>query len=172
MWRLMTRLAAGISFVLLIATVGLVNTVLKHVEHAFAGQRILVEKSMSLAKDHLVSNFTASAHQGEDLTASLAEDLDFVLPVVQGVRSVKRTEGKVERGSYRRFSAARSRRDRPRCSCRSGRICRGKKLFDIAHRLADALFVLDQRDADIALTVLAKANTRRYCHLGLLRQQL
>ncbi|MEE2961953.1 MAG: hypothetical protein VYA34_14550, partial [Myxococcota bacterium] len=103
----MTRLAAGISFVLLIATVGLVNTVLKHVEHAFAGQRILVEKSMSLAKDHLVSNFTASAYQAEGLTASLGEDLDSVLPVLKGGRSFKRTRGKLEPGTSRQFSDAR-----------------------------------------------------------------
>ena len=43
---------------------------------------------------------------------------------------------------------------------------------DVARRLADALLVLDQRDADIALAMLAEADARRHRHVGLLQQQL
>ena len=44
--------------------------------------------------------------------------------------------------------------------------------LDVAHRLADAVPVLDQGDAHIALAVLAEADAGRDRDLGLLEQQL
>src|SRR5215470_12420083 len=49
---------------------------------------------------------------------------------------------------------------------------RFKEAADVAGGLADALLVLDQRDADKAFPVLAEADPRRHRHLGLLHQQL
>ena len=47
-----------------------------------------------------------------------------------------------------------------------------KETADVARGLADALLVLDQRDAHIAVAVLAEADARRHRDLGLLDQQL
>src|SRR5882724_658533 len=49
---------------------------------------------------------------------------------------------------------------------------RGKETADIARRLPDALLVLYERDAHKALAVLAKAEPRRDCDIGLLDQEL
>src|SRR5262245_124894 len=46
------------------------------------------------------------------------------------------------------------------------------EVFETAKRLADSLLVLDQREADVALAVLAEADPRRDRDLGLLDQQL
>ena len=45
-----------------------------------------------------------------------------------------------------------------------------KKAADVAGGLTDALLVLDQRDADIALTPLAEAGARGNRNLGLFDQ--
>src|SRR5262244_408463 len=47
-----------------------------------------------------------------------------------------------------------------------------KKAANIAGGLANALFVLDQRDANEAFAALAKAGPRRHRHFGLLDQEL
>src|SRR5690606_1465312 len=48
----------------------------------------------------------------------------------------------------------------------------GEKTLDVARSLTDAVLVLDQRDAHIIVAVLAKADTRRDGHIGLLDQKL
>ena len=42
-----------------------------------------------------------------------------------------------------------------------GRVCRFEETADAACGLADALLVLDQREAHVVVTVLAKADARR-----------
>src|SRR6476619_7715191 len=48
----------------------------------------------------------------------------------------------------------------------------GEELLDAAGGLPDAVLVLHQGDADVALAVFAEAEARRYRHIGLLDQQL
>src|SRR4026209_1911057 len=48
----------------------------------------------------------------------------------------------------------------------------GEELLDVPRGLADAVLVLDQRDAHEALAVLAEAQAGRYRDVGLLDQQL
>jgi len=43
-----------------------------------------------------------------------------------------------------------------------------QKLLDVARRLAQALAVLDERDADIVLAVLAESHARRDRDIGML----
>src|ERR1700719_4184496 len=51
-------------------------------------------------------------------------------------------------------------------------VAAGEKGFDVACRLTQALPVLDQGDTDEPVPVFAKADTRRYRHIGLFEQQL
>ena len=50
--------------------------------------------------------------------------------------------------------------------------CRARKAADVAHRLPQPMPVLDQRQADIALAILAEADAGSHGDLGLLEQQL
>src|SRR5579863_4263592 len=45
-------------------------------------------------------------------------------------------------------------------------------MLDVAGGLAESLFVLDQRDADIAFAVFAEPDSRRYRDIGLFQQEL
>src|SRR5690606_25557999 len=47
-----------------------------------------------------------------------------------------------------------------------------EEALDVAHRLADAVLVLDQRHAQITLAVFAEADAGRDRDLGFLKQQL
>ena len=54
----------------------------------------------------------------------------------------------------------------------SGIVAAGEEGFDVAGRLTQALPVLDQRDPDEPFAIFAKADARRYRHIGLFEQQL
>src|SRR5271163_3721245 len=51
-------------------------------------------------------------------------------------------------------------------------VAAGEEGFDVACRLTQALPVLDQGDTDEPFAIFAKADARRYRHIGLFEQQL
>jgi hypothetical protein len=67
----------------------------------------------------------------------------------------------------------RAQRRAPSATTLSGFACvLGEEPLDVARRLADAVLVLDQRDAHEIVAVLAEADARRDRDIGLLDQQL
>lgn len=48
----------------------------------------------------------------------------------------------------------------------------GEEFFDIARRLADAVFVFYQCNADITFPIFAEPDAGRYCYVGFSRRSL